>query len=47
MPRFGRYAPDAKTVVAVLAASYVAAVLFTFIPALSPAALAGKLAPGK
>lgn len=47
MPKLSRYAPDAKTVVAVLAASYVAAVLFTFVPALAPAAVAGKLGGGK
>jgi hypothetical protein len=47
MARFSRFTPDAKMIVAVLAASYVAAVVFTFVPALAPASIAGRLGAGK
>jgi hypothetical protein len=47
MPRLSRYTPDARMVVAVLAAAYVSAVLFQFVPQIAPAAIAGRLGSGK
>lgn len=38
-----KYMPDAKVVVGVLAASYVAALLFAFVPQIAPGNLVGKL----
>ena len=40
-----KYRPDAKVVVGVLAASYVAALLFAFVPAISPAGVVSKISP--
>lgn len=47
MPRLSRYMPDAKMIVAVIAASYVAAVAFQFFPQLSPSGVAAQLSSGK